>query len=147
MIIEIEGDLLESDCNVIGHCCNCFHTMGAGIALQIKKKFPLAYDVDAKTPYGDREKMGTNSQIFCNGKFVVNMYAQYQYGYGNHFHLPSFKLCLERMLNDFGAVNKIGLPYMIGCGLAGGNWEETKKVIEEVTNKFERIVYVHKRKN
>lgn len=33
---EVHGDLLTSDCDLVIHCCNCFHTMGAGIAKSIK---------------------------------------------------------------------------------------------------------------
>ena len=32
-------NLLESDCDVIIHCCNCFNTMGAGIAKAIADKY------------------------------------------------------------------------------------------------------------
>ncbi len=35
-VVELAGDMLESDSDVIIHCCNCFHTMGAGAAKTIK---------------------------------------------------------------------------------------------------------------
>lgn len=31
-IIYVKGNLLNSDCNVICHGCNCFNIFGAGIA-------------------------------------------------------------------------------------------------------------------
>ena len=36
----IKGDLLKSDVPAIIHQCNCFHTMGGGIAVQIASKYP-----------------------------------------------------------------------------------------------------------
>ena len=47
---KVYGDLIEmaehGDFDVIVHGCNCFCTMGAGIALQIKHHFPEAYYAD-----------------------------------------------------------------------------------------------------
>ena len=46
----IKGDLLklayEGEFDAIVHQCNCFHNFGAGIALQILKQFPLAFEAD-----------------------------------------------------------------------------------------------------
>lgn len=38
---------------------------------------------------------------------------------------------------------KIGLPYGIGAGLAGGNWDEILNVIERVSNEFNREIYLY----
>ena len=55
-----QGDLLqyaqEGVFDVIIHGCNCFCTMGAGIAKAIKARFPEAYQADCQTPKGDRAK-------------------------------------------------------------------------------------------
>ena len=62
MIVEENVDLLKvSDVESIGHCANCFCTMGSGIANQIKKVFPEAYTADLKTVSGDINKFGTFS--------------------------------------------------------------------------------------
>ena len=61
----IRGDLVQlalaGKFDVIVHGCNCMCTMGAGIAKQIKQKFPEAYRVDCQTKKGDRSKLGTIS--------------------------------------------------------------------------------------
>lgn len=63
--------------DVIIHGCNCMHTMGAGIALQIKRTFPDAYNADLQTPLG-ASKLGTISfaQIPMTSLCVVNGYTQ-----------------------------------------------------------------------
>ena len=47
------GNLLdmfdEGYFRIIGQGCNCFNTMGSGIAAQISKKYPQAYVEDCKT--------------------------------------------------------------------------------------------------
>lgn len=54
------GDLLEAarneEVHVIAHCCNCFVTMGSGIAPQIKKAYPYAFAADQGTTRGDPKR-------------------------------------------------------------------------------------------
>ena len=71
------GDLVKDAHNydVIVHGCNCFNTMGAGIALAVKRKYPEAYEVDKRTKYGDINKLGTISVAYCDDVIVVNGYV------------------------------------------------------------------------
>ena len=84
----IVGDLLkladEEQFDIIVHGCNCFHTMGAGIAGQINDKYPEAFEADKDdTKYGDVTKLGTYSYAYIGSLIsghlvqVVNMYTQY----------------------------------------------------------------------
>ena len=61
----IKGDLiklaLDGRFDVIIHGCNCYCTMGAGIAKAIKNIFPEAYDADCKTEKGSKPKLGSYS--------------------------------------------------------------------------------------
>ena len=85
---KIKGDLIKlaikGDFDVIIHGCNCFCTMGAGIAKSIKAAFPEAYKADMETLKGDKEKLGNFSaaNIKRNGQeiTIVNAYTQYHYG-------------------------------------------------------------------
>ena len=78
-----KGDLiklaLDGEFDVIVHGCNCFCTMGAGIAKQIKNSFPIAYAADLETNKGDRSKLGTCSVAVVNDLTVVNAYTQYSW--------------------------------------------------------------------
>lgn len=139
MIFEAKGDILkDEDAVVIVHCCNCFHTMGAGLALKIKNKYPGAYKADCDTPYGDNRKMGNFSYFFAkDGKIIVNLYAQYRYGSDKpHFCSQSFIKGLQKLKGFLKMIFKhpnkypvIGVPKFIGCGLAGGNWEEVREIL------------------
>ena len=83
----IYGDLIhlanDGDFDIIVHGCNCFCTMGAGIAKVIKAAFPQAYEADLATPRGDRAKLGTCSfaEIERDGTplIVVNAYTQFDW--------------------------------------------------------------------
>ena len=131
----INGDLIEYAkdglFDVIIHGCNCFNTMGAGIALKIKKEFPSAYLADTKTLSGTKTKLGSYTSVFID-KYqftIINGYTQYRYGRGKHFDYNAFSELLYKIKNDFPD-KRIGMN-MIGCGLAGG---DSEKVLSIITN-------------
>jgi O-acetyl-ADP-ribose deacetylase (regulator of RNase III) len=134
----MQGDLialaLDGRFDVIGHGCNCFCTMGAGIAKGIKAKFPKAYEADCATPKGDRAKLGTCSFAECPGPkgtvTVVNAYTQHHYaGGGVLVDYEAVRRCMQWIAAKFPG-KRIGLP-KIGAGLAGGDWEAIRRIIEE----------------
>ena len=59
----IRGNLItlakQGEFDIVAHGCNCFCTMGAGIAKSIKQSFPEAYAADSCTKKGDKRKLGT----------------------------------------------------------------------------------------
>lgn len=133
-----EGDLialaLQGEFDVIVHGCNCFHTMGAGIAKFISAEFPEALAADKATPHGSREKMGTISvaAVSRNGLqlTVVNAYTQYNWrGRGMKADYEALRKCFAEIAARFPQA-RIGYP-MIGAGLAGGDWSVITPIIDE----------------
>jgi O-acetyl-ADP-ribose deacetylase (regulator of RNase III) len=138
MIEEIKGNLLDSKANHFVHCCNCFCNFGGGIASQIRRFYPSAYEADLKTSYGNSLKLGTFSYATQRGKHVYNLYAQYRFGGEGkvYFIYSAFDEGLKKIKtfieNNFDCKDVVfGLPKYIGCGLAGGSWEETLPIIEK----------------
>lgn len=117
------------------HGCNCFHTMGAGFAKQVAQRFPEAREVDFETKHGSWDKLGDYSVAYvADDKFVYNCYTQYLYGHNRrHFNYDAWAKVLEEMVWK-GVPNNIFMP-RIGCGLAGGDWEITQKILETIFNK------------
>lgn len=124
----VKGDLVEAllkrEVDYIAHQCNCFNTMGSGIAKQIKEKIPEAYIIDSYTPKGSNAKLGK----FTLGGNVFNLYGQYNYGndgsvYTNYEALRSSFKSMLGYLKNIGKINvTIGIP-KLGSGLAGGDWD------------------------
>ena len=56
----LKGDLIQlalmGRFDIVIHGCNCFCSMGAGIAKTIRDNFPEAYQADLKTGMGDKKK-------------------------------------------------------------------------------------------
>lgn len=135
---EIKGDLIKlakaGEFDVIVHGCNCFHIMGAGIAKQIKYNFPAAYDIDKTTKKGDPEKLGDISYIsihknyYENDLIIVNAYTQYNLGRDVKYR--AIESAFTKINRIFGKL-RIGIPY-IGAGIAGGDWNRIKSIIDKV---------------
>lgn len=130
---------------ILIHGCNCFNTMGAGIARQIRKKFPKAYQADQETMCGDLGKLGTFSKYGYkdrngNLKFIINAYTQYQFKkihpYNNTdilFDYDAFSHVLKLINTQFPDYD-IFMP-KIGCGLAGGDWNIVSEIINKNLNR------------
>ncbi len=151
MIIEKKGNLLEAgDVDVICHCCNLFHTFGAGIALQIKKKFPEAYAADCATKHGDVAKLGTNSYaVVEGGVLVANCYAMK--GIGTHIRQVDYEAlisCFEnlkkKIKDSTTHFDSIGIPHGMGCGLAGGDFRIVRAILESVFDKSGIDIYIYR---
>lgn len=148
MIKIVQGDLLESDCNVIMHQCNCLNKMGAGIARQIKDKYPKAFEADYNYPVPlGKDRLGGYSTTVDKGVLIVNLYAQIGYGRGTRTQYEYFQEALRNALQKIRKDDreaKIGLPYGIGCGLAGGNWNIVLGIIDEAAEEFGTDIYLYK---
>jgi O-acetyl-ADP-ribose deacetylase (regulator of RNase III) len=146
MIKYIDGDLVKDAelFDVIAHCCNCFCTMGAGIAPQIKTKFPEAYKADCETINGDTNKLGTISYTENTKPIVVNLYGQFDYTGRRTGQMDldytALRSALREMKNKFSGL-LFGLP-KIGAGLAGGDWDVIEAIIEEELE-GERVIVVN----
>lgn len=145
---KIKGDLikdaLDGDFDAIVHGCNCFNTMGAGIARTIRMNFPDAYEEDCKTKCGDKDKLGTYSSIACdvyNMKKVtiINAYTQYHYWGGHNADYDAIEKVFKLINSNFKG-KTIGIP-RIGAGLAGGDWKKIKKSIKKACTDV-NIIYV-----
>ncbi len=136
MIEHRTGDLLKQlDLDGITECRNCFNTMGSGIALAVKNKWPEVFEADLATESGDKAKLGALSIVdvnLDNGKkcLYMGIYGQYQYGIGqrqvNYEAIyRGFERIKQRATEEATTLNRpfvLGLPYKMACDRAGGSW-------------------------
>lgn len=131
MINFIDGDIIKlskaGTFHSIAHGCNCFCVMGAGVALAIRKAYPIAYEVDCNTVRGDKSKLGTCSVAVDMNLTIFNAYTQYKPG--ANFDLNAFKSCMKFIYDRTDRVKRLGVP-MIGAGIGGGNWEDILQAID-----------------
>jgi len=137
----IKGDLIELALNgefdVIVHGCNCFLSMGKGIAKAIKEEFPEAFVVDKETKSGDISKLGFFTYATVKRLFreiiIVNAYTQYNYNTRDGknacmIDYMAIENVFKRIKKAFHG-KRIGYP-KIGAGLGGGDWNKISKIID-----------------
>jgi O-acetyl-ADP-ribose deacetylase (regulator of RNase III) len=138
MLKHAKGNLLDlaeaGEFDVVVQGCNCFNTMGGGIAREIRERYPHVAEVDAETVRGDYRKLGnwTRAVVVEEPKYaftIINAYTQYNMSTGEDvFEYTAFQLILEKLTFVYPG-KRIGLPY-IGMGLAGGNKDVIIPMIE-----------------
>jgi hypothetical protein len=90
--------------------------------------------------------------IVEHDKMICNLFGQYNYGrngtYTNVSCLSSSVIAMIKMLESIYNVEDkthsqfvIAIPYGIGCGLGGGNWEEIKEMLENIERTY-NIIFV-----
>lgn len=134
----VEGDLIKmalgGEFDLIVHGCNCFCTMGAGIAKTIREYFPEAYEADMNTVKGAKEKLGSITSVIVirnnNNITVVNGYTQYSpSGTGILVDYEAVTSVFREIKQTYSGY-RIGYP-MIGAGLAKGDWQVISGLISE----------------
>ncbi len=133
---EVRGDLLRSTNPVIVHGCNAAGKFGAGIAKQIRYKWPSAYDDYMFAFHGGLSLGEVVWSDVGNRQYVVHAITQKDV---RSAHNPS-PVSLDAIHDAFcnigeeckeRGIENISIP-MIGAGLGGGNWDEIRDVIVSV---------------
>ena len=149
MIQNVTGDLVrDKEIDIFCHQCNCFGRMGAGIAGQIAKEYPEVKLADRRNlaVLGAYGQFGKILPVECSdGRTCVNMYSQFMYGRGKRqTDYVKFEECLDRLavyLRKHPG-KKVGFPYGIGCGLAGGDWTTIEGLLKAFAKKVENEIYI-----
>ena len=148
MIKEVNGNLLTyPGIQVIGHQTNCLSVMGAGIAKQIKARWPEVFReyCDYCKSQSDKHNLLGTIQVLKtdDGKYIANLFGEYSFcesvapyeegGKPRHTDYDALWQCLRRLhiwmvLND---IKTGGVPDLIGCGLAGGSKTIVRQLIED----------------
>jgi O-acetyl-ADP-ribose deacetylase (regulator of RNase III) len=140
---HVKGNLItlaeEGHFNVILHGCNCYNSMGKGIAKEIRERYPAAARADAATVAGDKTKLGNYTTMIGKQFNIVNAYTQFTYWnvgdkQGDLFEYDSFNTILNKLAEQYPTC-KMGLPY-IGMGLAGGDSTRIIAMIEQFATKL-----------
>lgn len=150
MIEYIEGNILDTDCDIICHQVNCQGVMGSGLAKQIKEKYPEVFKkyIDYYNEYQFKQLLLGKCLISkCNdGKYIANMFAQLFYGTNKvQTDYKALDDCINNVSITARMCNKsIAIPYKLGCGLAGGDWNIVKELIEFYFINTETICKIYK---
>lgn len=111
--------------------------MGAGLAMQICIQWPVVYRRYLEFCHGNGgNKLGTYQEVLVEPKlYVVNLFGQNGYGRGERqTNYAALAAALFSFFRDCARKNQdvtIRLPYGLGCGLAGGDWDTVLDIISD----------------
>lgn len=150
-MVEIkDGNLLEAkDVDIILHQVNCMGVMGGGIAKQIKNRYPYVYEEYLAFCQERTDRLGEILICETPDFLIVNCFGQYGYGTLETFtNYEALRECFNKVAKlvktaekDHNRHVRIGMPYKIGCGLAGGDWQIVYKIICEEFNDLDVVLY------
>lgn len=130
MIEIVTGDIFDSKEKYLCHQCNCVTNKAAHLAKDVFARYPYA---DIYTGRTNPDKPGTiivkgNGQdqryvIACLGQYYPGK-SKYPYSTldGIEIRQKYFYQCLLRIA-QLPDLESIAFPWRIGCGAAGGVWE------------------------
>lgn len=140
-IVYKKGDLFMGDESFIAHGCNAMGVMGAGFAAQIRDRFPGAYDYYRFLYVTSGLRLGEVYAYSEKGKTILHCITQVTYGRsGVHVSYDAIRDCMNE-INYLYPGERVAMP-QIGAGLAGGDWNEISKIIQEESTNFIPVVYV-----
>lgn len=144
MVSIIRRDIFTVDCDIIAHQVNCRGVMGAGLAKQIRNKYPIVYE-RYKNYCPDPALLGKVQVINTGTVYVANLFAQEGFGRDKRYtDYDALNNCLSK-LRDYMVehdLHTLALPYGLGCGLAGGDWNKVYNIIKDVFDNEALVVYV-----
>jgi O-acetyl-ADP-ribose deacetylase (regulator of RNase III) len=147
MLKIIKGDLLKSKDQFIAHQTNCISTGAAGLAASIFRKYPYS------NIYTRRQEPSIPGTIAIDGdginnRFIIHIMGQNYPGSFNEFETQEMRLnWFKNCLNEISLIDNlhsIGFPYMIGCGLAGGNWNDYYNLIYDFSENLNIDVNIYR---
>lgn len=140
MIKNYTGNLFNTNADIIAHQVNCQGAMKSGVALQVRKGYPLAY-ASYKTlcsAVKPENLLGQLQLVFCGNKLIANLYGQLNYGYeGNKYtDVKALGKALQNLHDKAKEKSySIAIPYKMGCDRGGADWEtEVYPMLSEIFN-------------
>ena len=148
MITQVNGDLLtmfkDGQFDAIVHQANTKGIMGGGIALQIKDQFPSAYD-DYKLICNECSELLTNyARSDTEHGVIFHLFGQSEIG--THRRMTNYAAlstalmgAIDERADEIDGTLRIGIPYQMGCGLGGGDWDIVSQLIEDTHAIFQEL--------
>jgi hypothetical protein len=166
MITTINKGIHTVDKGVIVHSVNCIGAVG-GLAGAIARKWPKNAEKYKEHVRHRKSSIMLLGSVFevnvAHNVIVANLFGQYGIGTGKQQTeysalISGFKTIADTCFygNDtedmyFGplgyqevsnVLNDIYIPYKIGCGLGGGDWNIVEEILHKVFDNSHKNVYI-----
>lgn len=155
MINIVKGNILDAIEDIIVQQVNCKGVMGAGLAKSILNKYPNVKkeyqsfrSFNLNKGLTDKDLLGLVNYVrVSDGKVIANVFGQVNIK-KNHFDKTVYTKteALTRGLKEVKELSKqlnksVAIPYGIGCGLAGGDWNIISEIIDSIFSDYKVTIY------
>ena len=145
MVKLVYGDLLDAKETYIAHQVNCYGMMGRGVALQIKNRYPDIFRryQDYCNEHKVKNLIGRLLLIPTDdGKVICNLFGQERFGYGKQYtDIAALSKAMNSLAKIVPTNEPIAMPYMIGCGNGGADWNIVHQLIQDIFKKHTVVLY------
>jgi O-acetyl-ADP-ribose deacetylase (regulator of RNase III) len=130
---EVEGDLFERGFPAIGHGVNCRGVMGAGIAKEFRRRFPVMYQIYREKCEAGELYPGYFHAVPIDNVWIFNLATQQDPG--ADATLLAVETSVYRALRSckLMGIRTLGVP-RIGCGIGGLEWPDVREVLRGVVD-------------
>lgn len=131
----VNRDFLDIKRGILVQQVNCRGAMGRGLALAIRRKWPLVYSEYRRAFARGDLILGTIQLVKVGDElYVCNLAGQDKWGTDSpKTDLNAYKLAWPMVRDE---ASRLGLPvyapWMFGCGLAGGTWSVVQPLVEQL---------------
>ena len=127
------------------HGCNCAGSMGAGIAIGFRARYPAMYEEYRRRCKATPREFNPGDVFLwkdANQPWVFNLATQVDYWRSRATYAAVEQaLTTMRSLADVEDVRSIAMP-RIGVGFGGLSWRRVREIIERVFTDWEGELYI-----
>lgn len=150
-MIVIKGNLLDTPFKLMAHQVNCKGVMGAGVAKQLRAKYPSLYAEYTQfvNQYKKLGLLGRYQSVHVDNHIIFNIFAQEDYGrngvYTDYDAMEkALKMAILEYEEDIDKQLTIAIPYGMGAGLAGGDWDIIASILEGIEKQLNVVFVAYK---
>ena len=137
-VTVIDGDLLDVTEGIIAHQVNCYGVMGAGVALAIARRYPRV-----ESRYRELCREVTPEALLGHAQLVLNATPEHPVEVANLFgqltpgpatDYDAVRDALSLLADTaivIGYFGPLHVPYLMGCGIGGGDWDTYSAILCE----------------
>ncbi|MEP7286476.1 MAG: macro domain-containing protein [Chloroflexota bacterium] len=144
----VEGDVFVNKYNVqaFAHGCNCIGSMGAGIAVGIKQRYPEMFEEYRRRCKANPREFNPGDVFLWKAEdqpSVFNLATQ-ENNWRQRATYPTIEQVLENMkqIADREIIVSIAMP-RIGAGYGGLSWKKVRAIIERSFAEWSATLYVY----
>lgn len=143
----VTGDLFVNRCGAeaLAHGCNCAGSMGAGIAVGFKERYPAMFDEFRRRCKAKPPTFGLGDVFLWReaGKpAVFNLGTQPRPGRGATYPVVEAALAALRAAADAEGIRSLAMP-RIAAGYGGLSWKKVRAQIERAFAGWSGALYVY----